>query len=317
MKKILLLIGLILLIQNSVFAEATIAPVLKMSDVEVYSEDGKFGLKDLSGNIVVKSDYKKMIRLGNSSWIIQKGNKFGLMDSSGNYIIKPKYRHVARIFGKYVKLGNDNDYGLYDEHGKIIVPPEYTSIDPLFGQMFLTCKDFKYGVVNMEGEQLLENKFDDIYMPTPKSMRIQFEGQWYQIERWHDDGIVLPPNVRRITVNDQDLKLTTLITNPGAASGYSVLTATDYFIKLFSSISPAYEQTIDDLMFSQGAETVNIFMKMSWLPKFPYTYLKKYIYNVRTPNNGPLADKRNKLKRQMQEDKEFEEQIESEFPENE
>ena len=182
------------------------------------------------------------------------------------------------------------------------MPPEYSSIDPLFGQMFLTCKNFKYGIVDVNGRQLLENKFDDIYMPTPTTMRIQYNGSWYEIERWHDDELVIPPNVQKITIDNQDFRLTSLITNPGAASGYSVLTATDYFIKIFSSISPAYEDTIDDLMLSQGAETVNIFMKMSWLPKFPYTYLKKYINNLRSPNNGPLSDKRNQLKQEILED---------------
>ena len=302
MKRIFLLIGLILLLQNSVFANQTVTGSIQMSDVQVYSEDGKFGLKDLDGNIVVEPDYKKMIRLGNTSWIVQKRSKFGLMDSSGNYLIKPKYRHVARIFGKYVKLGNDNDFGLYDETGKTIVRPEYSSIDPLFGQMFLTCKNFKYGIVDVNGRQLLENKFDDIYMPTPTTMRIQYNGAWYEIERWHNDELIIPPNVQKITIDNQDFRLTSLISNPGAASGYSVLTATDYFIKIFSSISPAYEDTIDDLMLSQGAETVNIFMKMSWLPKFPYTYLKKYINNLRSPNNGPLSDKRNQLKQEILED---------------
>ncbi len=302
MKKILLAIGLLLLLQNTSLANQTVTGAIKMSDVQVYSEDGKFGLKDLDGNIVVEPDYKKMIRLGTTSWIIQKGNKFGLMDSSGNYLIKPKYRHVARIFGKYVKLGNDHDFGLYDETGKNIVPPEYSSIDPLFGQMFLTCKNFKYGIVDVNGRQLLENKFDDIYMPTPKTMRIQYNGVWYEIERWHDDEIVLPPNVKKVTIDNQDFRLTTIISNPGAASGYSVLTATDYFIKIFSSISPAYEDTIDDLMLSQGAETVNIFIKMAWLPKFPYTYIKKYINNLRSPNNGPLSEKRNQLKQEMLEE---------------
>ena len=309
MKKIFLLLGLIFLLQNPALTNQTVTGSIQMSEVQVYSEDGKFGLKDSDGNIIVEPDYKKMIRLGNTSWIIQKGNKFGLMDCSGNYLIKPKYRHVARIFGKYVKLGNDHDFGLYDENGKTIVPPEYSSIDPLFGQMFLTCKNFKYGIVDVNGEQLLENKFDDIYMPTPKTMRIQYNGTWYEIERWHNDELVIPPNVQKITIDNQDFRLTTIISNPGAASGYSVLTATDYFIKIFSSISPAYEDTIDDLMLSQGAETVNIFMKMSWLPKFPVTYIKKYIYNLRSPNNGPLSEKRNQLKQEMLEDKDSAENV--------
>ena len=228
MKRIFLLIGLILLLQNSVFANQTVTGSIQMSDVQVYSEDGKFGLKDLDGNIVVEPDYKKMIRLGNTSWIIQKRSKFGLMDSSGNYLIKPKYRHVARIFGKYVKLGNDNDYGLYNEEGQVIIPPEYSSIEPLFGEMFLTCKNYKYGIIDANGEVLLTNDFDDIYMPTPKIMRIQYEGKWYELEKITDKDEVLPEGTRKVSIRGTDLKVTDLVVNTGIMSGYSVVTAADY-----------------------------------------------------------------------------------------
>ena len=149
MKKLFVLLGLFLILQNiSVAAEEKTPVAHKMSDVVVYSDEGNFGLKDKAGNIVVDAGYKKLIRLGNTSWIIQKKNRFGIMDCDGNYLVKPKYRHVERVFGKYAKLGNENDYGLYDETGKAIIPPEFSSIEPLFGQMFVTCKNYKYGIVN-------------------------------------------------------------------------------------------------------------------------------------------------------------------------
>ena len=52
-------------------------------------------------------------------------------------------------------------------------------------------------------------------------------------------------------------------------------------------------------MLSQGAETVSIFIKLSWLPKYPFTYAKKYFSNLRNPNNGPLVDVRNELKQKI------------------
>ena len=52
-------------------------------------------------------------------------------------------------------------------------------------------------------------------------------------------------------------------------------------------------------MLSQGAETVNIFIKFTWLPMYPVTFAKKYYHNLRTPNNGPLNDVRNELKQKM------------------
>lgn len=271
----------------------------KTLKVQTFGQNGKFGLKDQDNNIIVNPEYKKLIKLGTTAWIIQKKNKFGLIDNYGNILIKPKYRHVDRFFGEYVKLGNDKDYGLYNSAGQTIIPPEYTSIDPLFGKMFLTCKKYKYGIVDYNGNILLENEFDDIYMPKSTSIRLQYDGDWYEIEKLSPTEIILPPDVKKVTVNDKDFKVTKLFTDTGVISGYSLLTLTDYSMKIFSSISPAYEETIDELLFSQGAETVSILMKFTWLPQFPFTYAKKYYKNIRTPNNGPLSEVRSELKKQL------------------
>lgn len=301
MKKIVILLGLLFILQNIASAVENIQPQakLKMSDLVVFNEDGKFGLKDKKDNVIVKPEYSKLIRVGTTSWIVQKRNRFGLIDCEGNYLVKPKFRHVERVFGKYVKLGNDNDYGLYDETGKAIIPPEYSSIDPMFGRMFLICKNYKYGIVDFDGKVLLNTMFEDIYMPNPQALRVQYEGEWYQIEKSGSDDIELPENVKKVMINDKEFKVTHLVANSGILSGYYALTGADYALKLLSSISPAYEQTIDDLMLSQGADTVSIFVKLGWIPKFPFTYAKKYYQNVRNPNNGPFSGVRNKIKRQV------------------
>ena len=53
-------------------------------------------------------------------------------------------------------------------------------------------------------------------------------------------------------------------------------------------------------MLSQGADTVSIFMRLTWLPKYPFTFAKKYYHNVRTPNNGPLSNIKYELKQKIQ-----------------
>ncbi|MBR5555297.1 WG repeat-containing protein [bacterium] len=298
MKKALLIFLLILGIQASAlasFTEQNFQGTRQMSDVVVFSDEDKFGLKDKNGDVVVEAEFVKLIRLGNTSWIAQKGNKFGIMNSDGDFIVKPKYRNVERILGKYVKLGNDNDFGLYDEFGKVIIPPEYSRIDLLFGGMFLTCKNYKYGVMNSQGEKVLPNKFDDIYMPQANVMRLQLNGKWYEVETANSETLVFPTDVEEI----ERVKITELISNPIAGTGYSVVSFADYFVKIFSSISPAYEDTIDELMLSKGADTVSIFMKAAWLPKFPFTYAKMYYKNFRTPNNGPLSEVKDNLKQKM------------------
>lgn len=274
---------------------------ISMDDEVVFSNDKKnvlFGLKDKSGNIIVDAQYKKLIRVGNSAWIINKKNKYGLIDCSGNILVEPKFRHVDRMLGKYVKLGNENNYGVYNEFGEAIIPNEYMSVDLLFGGMFLIKKNYKYGVTDRNGKLILNTVFDDIYMPKPNIMRIQYNGQWYEIEQIVSGEFQLPDDVKNIKENS-DFRVTKFVTDPITASGYSAVTFTDYILKIFSSISPSHEETIDELMFSQGADTVNIFIKCSWLSKYPFTFAKKYYHNIRTPNNGPLNNVKNELKQKM------------------
>lgn len=289
MKKGLLLLGLILLFQASAFA----------GEFEVFSDNGNFGLKDKSGNIVIDAEYKKMISIEDSAWLVLKKGRYGLIDSRGVFLVPLKYRHAERILGKFAKLGNDTDYGIYGAKGNIILPPMYSSIELLYGNMFLTCRKYKYGVSDFEGNILLANEFDDIYMPTKDTMRILYNGEWYEFEKLSKETLELPENTKKITVDDRDFTFTKLVTDTSVKSGYYAVTATDYVLKIISSISPAYEQTIDDLMLSHGAETVSIVLNPVWLVKFPFIYAKKYVSNFRAPNNGPLSPVKQNIQRKL------------------
>lgn len=301
MKRIFFITTLLLMLTTPSLGIETQEPQnLKTTDVVTFIQDAKWGLKDKDGNIIVQPAYKKMIRVGTGSWIVQnKKNKFGLIDCSGTGLVKIKYRHADRLVGKFAEFGNDNDYGIYDENGNVIVKPEYSKLDILYGQMFLTYKNYKYGIVGYDGKVILENEFDDIYMPKPNVMRILYNGEWYELEQVHADTLTLPADAKHNLATKEDLSFYNIVANTGVMSGYSVLTFSDYLIKLFSSISPAHEDTIDELMLSKGADTVSIFMKLSWLPKYPITYVKKYYQNVRNPNNGPLTQVRTELKKQI------------------
>ena len=299
MKKILIIFLIFLLSQSLSFSSEE---TYTTDNLTVYSLNKYYGLKNKSDKVIVHAQYKKLIRLGNSAWIVQKkNNKFGLIDCQGNYLVKAKYSHVERLFDKWVKLGNEKDYGLYDEKGNVIIPPKFTSIEPLFGMKFLTCRKYKYGIYNSQGKMLLDNEYDFIYNPTPKTLRIKYNGNWYEIEKiTEEEAINLPEGTVKVKFDDKDFKITQIFINTGVGTGYSVVTAADYMLKVLSTVSTAYESTIDELMLSQGAETVSIFMKLSWIPKFPVVYAKKYYNNLITPNTSPLSDVREDIKNKFQ-----------------
>jgi len=280
---------MILIFVSPVFAQ------LSNAEFTTFSQNNRFGLKDNDGNVTIKPKYSKLIRLGNSSWLAQKNSKYGIIDSYGNVIVKLKYQNASRILGSYAKLGSNFKYGVFNEKGENIIPVEYSSIDLLFGMRFLTCKDFKYGVVDKNGKVILENKFDEIYMPKPNIMHIRYNGKLYEITQVKGENLIFPDDIECIK-NDDNFDITAIVNNPIAMSGYSAVTFTDYILKIFSSISPAHEATIDELVFSKGADTVSVLTRFSWLPKYPYTYARNYYYNLISPTNGPLNDVKNTLK---------------------
>lgn len=263
------------------------------------NEKGLFGLKDSADNIVIQPQYNKLISLGDTSYIAMKHNKFGLIDSDNNILVPIKYSNAERLLGKYLKIGNSSKYGLYNQDGKELLPVEFSTIDILFGGMFLTSKKYKYGIVDSNGEQILENKFDDIYMPKPNIIRIKYQGQWYEIEQVKGETLALPQNIRDI-IGDKDFAISEIIDHPAASTGYSVICATDYFIKIFSSISPAHEETVDALMFSKGADAVSSIVKLTWIPMYPVYFVKNYYKNLKNPNNGPLSDVKSELRKRIQ-----------------
>jgi len=158
--------------------------------------------------------------------------------------------------------------------------------------MFLTRRNFKYGVVDLSGKEVLPNIFDNFYMLERNKMRVRYEGAWYDLD-------LISEHQPREFTGDGDggsFTITRIITNPLSVSGYSAVTGANYVLKLFSALSPSYEQTIDDLIYSQGADAVGILMRFSWLPRFPMTYAKNYYHNIKAPNTGPLNDLRDVLR---------------------
>ena len=264
----------------------------------VYEENNKFGLKAKPNTIVTEAKYKKLVRLGESAWIMQDGAKFGIIRDDGTIVVEPKYSQAERVLGKFVKFAKGDKYGIYDEKGFVILPVEYSSIDLLYGGRFVTCKNYKYGIADFNGLIILDNIFDDIYMPNFNTLVIVYGNQVAEIERKDNETLEVPYDIQSMR-EDANVRITELKSSPLASVGYYSVTFTDYILKLFSSISPAYEQTIDELMFSQGADTVNVFIKLSWIPKFPFVYAKKYYKNFADPQNGPLNNVKTNLKHKI------------------
>lgn len=289
MRKSALVFLILLLVQNAVY-----------SRVLTYSDNDKFGLKDTNGTVITQAKYKKLVKLGDTAWIMQSGTKFGIIRDDGLVIVEPKFNQAERVLGKFVKFRKGDRYGIYDEMGFEILPVEYSSIDLLYGGKFVTCKDYKYGITDLNGQVILDNIFNDIYMPDFNTLIVNYGPETYEVKREDGESLTVPFDLQSIH-DTSSIRIKEITSSPFATTGYYGVSATNYVLKLFSSISPAYEETIDELMFSQGADTVSVLVKMSWLPKFPFVYAKRYYKNLAAPNNGPLSDIKDSLREKISE----------------
>ena len=281
---------LILLFIMLIFSFAT------AQETQVYNVDNKFGLiRD--GEIITPAKYTKLIKLRDKSFLFCLKGKYGIISSDGEILVEPKYRQAQRFLGKFAKLGKGGKYAIFDETGDLIVDREYSSIDLLYGGMFLVSKDYKYGLISFDGDIILAPVAQDIYMPDKNTLKIKYDGNWYEIQSKQGE-MILPDDIM-LTVNNDNFNIVQIIESPIYSAGYGVVSTGDYFIKLFSSISPAYEKTIDELLFDYGADTVAILIHPLWIVKFPLSYVKNYFNIVKASDNGPLSDVKTNLKNKI------------------
>ena len=97
----------------------------------VTSKDGKEGLIDSTGSVVVKPIYDFVYDWNSSGVTVENNNLYGLVDYNDNVLIAPKYSDTTTLVNNtfaYQLPGGNGLYGLSDTNGKIILTPTYAGI---------------------------------------------------------------------------------------------------------------------------------------------------------------------------------------------
>ena len=89
--------------------------------------DGKFGLINNNGNILIHNEYDTLDFCGSKGYSVKNG-KIGLIDREGNILIPNEYEKID-WYGNLGVSVKDGKYGIIDIKGKIIIPNEYELIE--------------------------------------------------------------------------------------------------------------------------------------------------------------------------------------------
>ncbi len=146
--------------------------------------DGKWGVIDSSGNIIINPEYDEYIVIPDNTKplfictlnvdydentydtkVINDKNEelftdYDLVEAIENYDESNNLWYASNI----LKVSNDGKYGIIDTNGSRLVACEYDSITALKGveNSLLTEKDGKYGIIDNVGSVIIDNQYEEI-----------------------------------------------------------------------------------------------------------------------------------------------------------
>lgn len=119
-----------------------------------------------NGNKILECEYDDICYTGDKEIKLEKDGKYGICDMNGKIIVPIDYIFISRCdkLAYYIVSKGDHKKGVYS-NGKEIVPCEFDEIyvEKTGNQfIFITKKENKLGIFNEQGVMLAPNKFDKI-----------------------------------------------------------------------------------------------------------------------------------------------------------
>jgi len=93
-----------------------------------FSEDGKYGFIDSSGQTVIEPKYLAAQQFSEGVAFVYENGKAGLINEKGKYLIEPLFDHASPFKAGVAIVVIDSLHGLIDQTGKYIIDPKFQRI---------------------------------------------------------------------------------------------------------------------------------------------------------------------------------------------
>lgn len=131
----------------------------------IVSINNRYGLIDRTGKFIVPNEYDFFYDLGDGYYQTKtEDGKAGVVDSLGNVILEPVYDEVFHLQKPYFTVEKDGLNGCYDVKGKEIYPPVSSRGVYFYNGKCTVVKENKYGIIDSTGKLIIPAKYDSIGM---------------------------------------------------------------------------------------------------------------------------------------------------------
>lgn len=175
-------------------------------DVLKVKKEGKYGLINLSGKLILNCEYDDIYPLKGiqNSLIAQKNDKIGLVDNTGRVITETIYTEIDPLgtdsLDGYIVKNQEGKYGVIGASNEQKLEIKYEKIEQIVGNnLYVVTEDGKQKLINSKGTTILSEGFEQIKQILKDSKEIIFvkDGLYGVMTT---EGTVLIPNTY------QDLK---------------------------------------------------------------------------------------------------------------
>lgn len=130
-----------------------------VEETDIFEENGRWGLKDKKGKILVEAVYDEFYGFDEeeNTAVVVKNGKYGYIHKSGKIVVQPVYTDAYGFTGGYAVVESDGKCGLIQPNGKIKLPLHYDYLSALmpWGSYWTAQLNGNYGVINANGEVIL------------------------------------------------------------------------------------------------------------------------------------------------------------------
>ena len=129
----------------------------------VKNEDGLYGLINYNKKQILECKYTKIMNVcGSDMYVVKEGEDIKLVTADGKTKLLNSFSEAISIDNSNIIVKDNGKYGVISAEGDIIIPQEYEELKYAFDGNYIAKKDNKYGIINTSGQTQVDFKYDFI-----------------------------------------------------------------------------------------------------------------------------------------------------------
>lgn len=127
----------------------------------IAQKQGKYGLLDDKGIVILDFNYNLIDFLGDNLYLIQKGKQFKIANSKGVIVTKSNYDIIGKISYNLIAVSQKNKWGFINKEGTEIIKPQFEEVKNCEQYYCLVKSKSKWGTIDKTGKIKTPLDYDD------------------------------------------------------------------------------------------------------------------------------------------------------------